>query len=76
MSGQATTPKNLKREKVIAEIKSLKFFFADYLLQNCSDKQLEEILSLSREMEKLRASEKREKPYSANKSGRDFEMKN
>jgi hypothetical protein len=45
---------NLKREKMIAEIKSLKFFFADYLLQNCSDKQLEEILEMSRDLEKLR----------------------
>jgi hypothetical protein len=61
---------------MIAEIKSLKFFFADYLLQNCSDQQLEEILALSREMEKLRASESKKKKYSTDETGRDFEMNN
>jgi hypothetical protein len=42
---------------MIAEIKALRFFFADYLLRNCSDKQLEDILNLSREMETLRKSQ-------------------
>lgn len=66
----------MKREKMIAEIKSLKFFFADYLLQNCSDQQLKEILSLSREMEKFRASGSKKKVYSANEDSRDFRIKN